>query len=38
VKAVLVHEGIDIDRQIYLGFLMDRKYGGPVILASKNGK
>jgi len=38
VKAVLIHEGVDITRQIYLGLLMDRKYGGPVILASKNGK
>ena len=37
MKAVLIHEGVDIERQIYLGFLMDRKYGGPVILASKNG-
>lgn len=38
VKSVLIHEGVDIDRQIYLGLLMDRTYGGPVILASKNGK
>jgi succinyl-CoA synthetase beta subunit len=37
VKAVLIHEGVDINKQIYLGFLMDRKHGGPVILASKNG-
>lgn len=37
VKAVLIHEGVDIERQIYIGLLMDRKYGGPVILASKNG-
>lgn len=25
VKSVLVHEGVDIDRQIYLAFLHDRK-------------
>jgi len=25
VNAVLVHEGVDIDRQIYLAFLLDRK-------------
>ena len=37
VKAVLIHEGVDIERQIYIGLLMDRKYGGPVIIASKNG-
>jgi succinyl-CoA synthetase beta subunit len=37
VKAVLIHEGVDLERQIYIGLLMDRKYGGPVILASKFG-
>ena len=26
VKAVLVHEGVDIERQIYLAFLLDRKF------------
>jgi len=25
VKSVLVHEGVDIDKQIYLAFLHDRK-------------
>lgn len=37
MKAVLIHEGVDINKQIYLGLLMDRKHGGPVVLASKHG-
>jgi succinyl-CoA synthetase beta subunit len=37
VNAVLVHEGVDIDRQIYLAFLLDRKYGGPVVVCSNKG-
>jgi succinyl-CoA synthetase beta subunit len=37
VSSVLVHEGVDIDRQIYLAFLLDRKTGGPVVVASKKG-
>ena len=37
VKAVLIHEGVDIERQIYLAILLDRKYQGPAIVASKNG-
>ena len=37
VKAVLIHEGVDINKQIYIGFLMDRKYGGPLVIASSEG-
>ena len=37
VKSVLVHEGVDIDRQIYLAFLLDRESGGPVVVASQKG-
>lgn len=37
VKAVLVHEGVDIEKQIYLAILLDRKFQGPAIVASKNG-
>jgi len=37
VKAVLVHEGVDIERQIYLATLLDRKFQGPAIVASKHG-
>ena len=34
VKSVLVHEGVDIDRQIYLAFLHDRKNQGLCIVYS----
>lgn len=37
VDAVLVHEGVDIKRQIYLAFLLDRNTQGPVIVASRKG-
>lgn len=37
VDAVLVHEGVDIKRQIYLAFLLDRNTQGPVIVASNKG-
>lgn len=37
VNAVLVHEGVDIERQIYLAFLLDRKTQGPVIVCSNKG-
>jgi len=37
VKSVLVHEAVDIDKQLYLAITMDRKHDGPVIVASKNG-
>jgi succinyl-CoA synthetase beta subunit len=37
VKAVLVHEGIDIKRQMYLAFILDRNTQGPAIIASIEG-
>jgi succinyl-CoA synthetase beta subunit len=37
VRSVLVHEGVDIDRQIYLAFLHDRKNQGLCIVYSKKG-
>jgi len=37
VNAVLVHEGIDIVKQIYLAFIFDRNTQKPAIVASKNG-
>ena len=37
VNAVLVHEGVDIDRQIYLAFILDRNTQGPALIASKFG-
>lgn len=37
VHSVLVHEGVDIDRQIYLAFLHDRKNQGLCVVYSKKG-
>jgi succinyl-CoA synthetase beta subunit len=37
VNSLLVSEVIDVKKQFYLAFLLDRKYGGPVILASNEG-
>lgn len=37
VNAVLVHEGIDIKKEIYLAFIQDRNSQGPCIIASKFG-
>jgi len=37
VHKVLVHEGVDIDHQIYLAFLHDRKSQGPAFVVSKKG-
>lgn len=37
VKSLLVSEVIDVKKQLYLAFLLDRKFGGPVILASNQG-
>lgn len=34
---MLVHEGVDIDRQIYLAFLHDRKNQGLCIVYSQKG-
>lgn len=37
VNAVLVHEGVDIVREIYLAFILDRKSQRPAIICSKFG-
>lgn len=37
MNAVLVHEGVDIVREIYLAFILDRKSQRPAIIASKFG-
>ena len=37
VNAVLVHEGVDIDRQIYLAFILDRNSQSPAIVCSTEG-
>jgi succinyl-CoA synthetase beta subunit len=37
VQSVLVHEGVDIDKQIYLAFLHDRKNSGLCCVSSKKG-
>ena len=37
VNAVLVHEGVDIDRQIYLAFILDRNTQRPAIVCSTEG-
>lgn len=37
VNAVLVHEGVDIVRQIYLAFILDRQHQSPALVASIYG-
>lgn len=37
VNAVLIHEGVDIVRQIYLAFILDRNTQRPAIVASTEG-
>ena len=37
VNSVLVHEAVDIDKQIYLAFLHDRKNQGLCCVYSKKG-
>jgi len=36
-QKVLVHEGVSFDRELYFAILMDRKFNGPVIVASQQG-
>ncbi len=36
-SKVLINEGINIDKEFYFAILMDRKYGGPVLVASTQG-
>lgn len=37
VKRVLIEEGLDIKRELYLGLLIDRESGRPVFMASSAG-
>jgi len=37
VKSVLVLESVDIKKQIYLAFLLDRNHQGPVCIVSNEG-
>lgn len=37
VKTVLVHEGVDIDKQLYLAILHDRKNQGLCVVSSTRG-
>jgi len=37
VKTVLVHEGVDIDHQLYLALLHDRKDQGLCVVSSTKG-
>jgi len=37
VKRVLIEEGLDIKRELYLGLLVDRASGLPVFMASAAG-
>src|SRR6516225_9062322 len=37
VKRLLIEEGLDIKRELYLGLLMDRESGRPVFMASSAG-
>jgi succinyl-CoA synthetase beta subunit len=36
-SKVLVNEGITINKEYYFAILMDRAYGGPVLVASTQG-
>ncbi|HEV2350562.1 MAG TPA: ADP-forming succinate--CoA ligase subunit beta [Terriglobia bacterium] len=37
VKRVLIEEGLDVARELYLGLVMDRTTGQPVFMASTEG-
>eukprot|EP00483_Globobulimina_turgida_P001105 UN01107 len=37
VAKVLIHEGVDFDKEFYLAFLLERAYDGPVIMGSPMG-
>ena len=37
VRRVYVEAGCDIDRELYLGIVLDRKSGKPVLMASREG-
>jgi len=37
VRKLLIEEGVNIDRELYLSFLLDRSLGWPVAIASQAG-
>jgi len=37
VSKVLVHEGVDFDKEYYLAFLLERAYDGPIMMGSPMG-
>jgi succinyl-CoA synthetase beta subunit len=37
VSTLLVEEGLDIQNELYLGIVVDRETGGPVLIASSEG-
>eukprot|EP01084_Bolivina_argentea_P236738 398000_1 len=37
VQNVLIHEGVNFDKEFYLAFLLERAYDGPVIMGSPMG-
>ncbi len=37
VKRVLIEEGLEVERELYLGLVIDRTSGGPVFMASSEG-
>lgn len=37
VNVVFVEAGLDIARELYLGIVVDREYGGPVLIMSSEG-
>ena len=36
-SKVLIHEGVDFSKEYYFALLMDRSYGGPVMVGSPMG-
>jgi succinyl-CoA synthetase beta subunit len=37
VRKLLIEEGVNIDRELYLSFLVDRAIGWPIVIASQAG-
>lgn len=37
VQKVLIHEGVDFEREFYFAILLERAYGGPVLVGSPMG-
>ena len=37
MNAVLIHEGVDIKRELYIAFILDRQTQKPSLICSKFG-